>query len=115
MNIVYHRHAISFKKDVQLRQCYIGEYIADASHGYEAIAHDFIVGRNTSPVGAVMVRTWSQALPRKGTVLDLGYGSGIPIEQTLAESGITVYGVDASVPVPLGHFAPSLTVMIPPA
>jgi cyclopropane fatty-acyl-phospholipid synthase-like methyltransferase len=42
------------------------------------------------------VADWSQTLPRRATILDLGCGTGIPISQALIEYGFHVYGVDAS-------------------
>lgn len=68
------------------------------SNGYEDIASVFITGRgrNNSGVGASVVAAWSQTLPKGGTVLDLGCGTGVPISQVLIERGFKVYGVDAS-------------------
>ena len=39
---------------------------------------------------------WSQKLPDRATVLDLGCGNGVPISQALIERGFNIYGVDAS-------------------
>ncbi|HXM69077.1 MAG TPA: class I SAM-dependent methyltransferase [Candidatus Acidoferrum sp.] len=39
---------------------------------------------------------WSQTLPERAAVLDLGCGTGVPISQALIERGFNVYGVDAS-------------------
>jgi len=70
----------------------------DKSNGYEEIASIFISGRgrNHSGVGASVVADWSQQLPDRATVLDLGCGNGVPISQALIERGFNVYGVDAS-------------------
>ena len=71
---------------------------SDKSNGYEEIAAIFISGRgrNHSGVGASVVADWSQKLPDRATVLDLGCGNGVPISQALIERGFNVYGVDAS-------------------
>jgi SAM-dependent methyltransferase len=71
---------------------------ADKSNGYEEIASIFIPGRgrNKSGVGASVVAEWSRLLPAGATVLDLGFGTGIPVSLTLTARGCTVYGVDAS-------------------
>jgi len=42
------------------------------------------------------VTDWSQKLPDRATVLDVGCGNGVPISQALIERGFNVYGVDAS-------------------
>lgn len=68
----------------------------DKSNGYEAIATDFISLRAGSLVGAAAVREWAAALPAGGAVLDLGCGHGVPISRALAESGLSLHGVDAS-------------------
>jgi len=70
----------------------------DKSNGYEEIAAIFISGRgrNHSGVGASVVADWSQKLPDRATILDLGCGNGVPISQALIERGFNVYGVDAS-------------------
>jgi len=71
---------------------------SDKSNGYEEIAAIFISGRgrNHSGVGASVVADWSQKLPDRATILDLGCGNGVPISQALIERGFNVYGVDAS-------------------
>ncbi len=52
--------------------------------------------REQSVIGVETVRLWSRLLPRGGTVLDLGCGSGVPISATLSNEGLVVYGIDAS-------------------
>ncbi len=68
----------------------------DPSHGYEAIAPEFLRQRDRSRIGAATVQRWARALPPGGAVLDLGCGSGVPISVTLADAGLAVYGIDAS-------------------
>jgi len=67
----------------------------DRSNGYEAAAERFMSARNPR-IGAVTVRRWSQILPSRCSVLDLGCGHDVPVSQTLIEQGFTIYGVDAS-------------------
>ena len=71
---------------------------SDKSNGYEEIAAIFMSGRERkhSGVGAPVVTDWSQKLPDRATVLDVGCGNGVPISQALIERGFNVYGVDAS-------------------
>lgn len=68
---------------------------ADASHGYEEFANDFIAARSPS-IGVDVVRNWARILPKGASILDLGCGTGVPISQSLLEDGFMVYGVDAS-------------------
>ena len=71
--------------------------MSDPSNGYEAVANEFTSGRVRSPIiGVATVREWARDLPRGGTVLDVGCGTGAPISQTLIELGFRVHGVDAS-------------------
>jgi cyclopropane fatty-acyl-phospholipid synthase-like methyltransferase len=70
--------------------------INDPSNGYEAIAPEFIRWREQSNIGVATIRTWAQALPKGGTVLDLGCGTGVPISIALTDEGLMVYGIDAS-------------------
>jgi SAM-dependent methyltransferase len=74
----------------------VGEGRQDASNGYEAVASEFIAGRSRSAVGVATVRAWCTDLPRGATVLDLGCGPGVPITQALLDTGLSVYGIDAS-------------------
>jgi SAM-dependent methyltransferase len=42
------------------------------------------------------VRAWARTLPRGGTVIDIGCGSGLPITKVLLSEGLKVFGVDGS-------------------
>lgn len=66
----------------------------DMSNGYEAVAEEFI--RLRSPVGLETVQKWAASLPRGGSVLDVGAGSGEALTATLIEEGFDVSAVDAS-------------------
>lgn len=68
----------------------------DPSNGWEAVAKEFIEGREQSSVGVATVRAWAGSLPVGVAILDLGCGSGVPISQALMNDGFLVYGVDAS-------------------
>lgn len=67
---------------------------ADPSNGWEATAHRFMTER--SRIGATTVAAWSQSLPARASVLDLGCGHGVPITEVLIESGLEVFAIDAS-------------------
>lgn len=68
----------------------------DLSHGYEAVASEFIARRNRSRIGVATVRRWAKALPPRAAVLDLACGHGVPIAEALIDEGLAVHGVDAS-------------------
>lgn len=50
-----------------------------------------------SDIGARLVLSWARDhLPRSGSIVDVGCGSGVPITQALVEEGFDVCGIDAS-------------------
>ena len=49
-------------------------YEKDPPNGYEAVATEFIAGRQRSGVGVTTVRAWERSLPQGATILDLGCG-----------------------------------------
>jgi len=63
-------------------------------NGWEHIASAFAAVR--SDTGRDVIRRWASAFPPGGEVLDVGCGSGFPVSSTLAEEGLTVFGIDAS-------------------
>lgn len=67
---------------------------ADTSAGWDAVADRFIAMR--SPIGLDLVVQWSDRVPKGGTILDIGCGSGVPIAAALAARGFVLFGVDAS-------------------
>lgn len=74
----------------------------DRSEGWNDVAMQFMAMR--SRIGARLVRSWAHTnLPRSGTVIDVGCGSGVPIAEILLEAGFEVYGIDAS-PILLAAF-----------
>jgi SAM-dependent methyltransferase len=64
----------------------------DASAGWDAVAERFAALR--SGVGTDIVLHWSHQLPRGGTVLDIGCGTGAPIGTCLAAQGFALFGID---------------------
>lgn len=66
----------------------------DASNGYEAVAEEFI--RVRSATGLAIIRNWAASLPRGGSVLDIGAGSGEPVTAALIEQELDVCAIDAS-------------------
>lgn len=66
----------------------------DMSNGWEAVAKEFMNLRSTT--GLATIRKWAASLPRGGSVLDAGAGSGEPLTAALIEEGFDVSAVDAS-------------------
>ncbi|WP_114393649.1 class I SAM-dependent methyltransferase [Oleisolibacter albus] len=67
----------------------------DPSEGWDEAAGRFMSAR--SGIGTSLVRSWAQDhLPRRGCIVDVGCGSGVPIAQALIEDGFQVFGIDAS-------------------
>ena len=66
----------------------------DASNGWEAVAGEFMRLRSAS--GLAVVRQWAASLPRGGSVLDVGAGSGEPLAAALIKDGFDVCAIDAS-------------------
>ena len=64
------------------------------ANGWEDVALTFADVR--SDTGRDVVRRWARTLPSGGEVLDVGCGSGFPVSSTLADEGLTVFGIDAS-------------------
>lgn len=66
----------------------------DFSNGWETVAAKLIEHRGD--IGLSTVRNWAARLPRGGSIVDLGCGSGEPISSALVAMGFQVAGVDAS-------------------
>lgn len=67
----------------------------DESNGYEAVADAFVAARSRSTTGRALIRQWATSLPRGGSVIDIGCGSGEPVTTTLVDAGLTVSAIDA--------------------
>jgi SAM-dependent methyltransferase len=67
----------------------------DRSNGYEGVSEEFVARRSTV-IGVNEVRNWARMLPRGGTVIDLGCGSGFPLTEVLVAEGLNAFGVDAA-------------------
>lgn len=67
----------------------------DKSEGWDGVANEFVATR--SSIGAALIRSWAEHnVPRPGSVLDVGCGSGVPVAEALIDRGLEVFGVDAS-------------------
>ena len=67
----------------------------DLSNGYDAVSEAFIRVRS-STTGVAVLRKWMMTLPRAGSVLDVGAGSGEPLTAELIKAGFDVSAIDAS-------------------
>ncbi len=68
----------------------------DSARAYEAHAHDFLRGRDTSPIGKGIVEQWSRSLPRGSHVIELACGGGYPITRVLNTAGLQLWAIDSS-------------------
>jgi 2-polyprenyl-3-methyl-5-hydroxy-6-metoxy-1,4-benzoquinol methylase len=66
----------------------------DFSNGWEAVAHDLIAFRGDT--GLTTVMEWATSLPKGGSIIDIGCGSGEPMSSALVGMGFQVAGIDAS-------------------
>lgn len=63
--------------------------------GYDKIAKVYLVNRDRLKSGKY-VQQLLKYLPKKSTILDLGCGAGIPVDDILIKSGHSVIGIDIS-------------------
>ncbi|MDR5589081.1 class I SAM-dependent methyltransferase [Christiangramia sp. SM2212] len=70
----------------------------DKSKAYEKNAETFLKlrGHVNNTIGVEEVRKWTQSLPDKSRVLDLGCGNGFPLTKILVDHDLDVYAIDAS-------------------
>lgn len=63
---------------------------------YETHAVDFLSARDTSRIGASVVRRWARELQPNAAVLELACGGGYPVTTVLQENGLSVWAIDSS-------------------
>lgn len=68
----------------------------DSAEAYEVRAHEFLRGRDTSPIGTQVVDQWSHTFRRGATVIELACGGGYPISRILDAAGLQLWAVDSS-------------------
>lgn len=68
----------------------------DYSHGYDAIAAEYLATRAARCIGADRIAEWARSLPAAATILDAGCGNGIPVTRELIAAGHSVLALDAS-------------------
>lgn len=68
----------------------------DSAEAYEAHAREFLLGRDRSPIGAVVVHQWSRTLRKGAGVIELACGGGYPITRVLQAAGLELWAVDSS-------------------
>lgn len=68
----------------------------DSAEAYEAHAREFLLGRDRSPIGAVVVDQWSRTLRKGAEVIELACGGGYPITRVLQTAGLDLWAVDSS-------------------
>jgi 2-polyprenyl-3-methyl-5-hydroxy-6-metoxy-1,4-benzoquinol methylase len=68
----------------------------DSALAYEVHARDFLLNRNRSEIGKLVVERWSRTLSPGAAVIELGCGGGYPISTTLSAAGLELWAVDSS-------------------
>jgi SAM-dependent methyltransferase len=68
----------------------------DSASAYEANAHEFLRGRDGSPIGSIVVDQWAATLREGATVIELACGGGYPITRVLEAAGLQLWAVDSS-------------------
>ena len=68
----------------------------DSATAYEARAHEFLRGRDKSPIGTHIVEQWSRTLRSGAPVIELACGGGYPITRDLSAAGLRLWAVDSS-------------------
>ena len=69
---------------------------ADSSIAYEKNAKKFLQQRDNSRIGTQVVSTWARSLKPDSSVIDIACGGGLPVTQSLVESGVSVWAIDSS-------------------
>lgn len=68
----------------------------DSANAYEAHALAFMQARDTSTIGADVIKAWCVGLPPGARVLELACGAGYPVTSVLTEAGLQVWAMDSS-------------------
>jgi SAM-dependent methyltransferase len=68
----------------------------DSAEAYEISAHEFLRGRDPSPIGTQVVDQWTRTLRRGATVIELACGGGYPISRVLDAAGLQLWAIDSS-------------------
>lgn len=68
----------------------------DSALAYEVHARDFLLNRNQSEIGKLVVERWSRTLSPGAAVIELVCGGGYPISTTLSAADLKLWAVDSS-------------------
>lgn len=68
----------------------------DSAKAYEAHAHEFLRGRDVSPIGTQVADQWSRTLRKGASVIELACGGGYPITRVLNAAGLQLWAVESS-------------------
>lgn len=68
----------------------------DSASAYEGRAHEFLRGRDKSPIGTHMVDQWNRTFRRGATVIELACGGGYPATRVLSSAGLQLWAIDSS-------------------
>lgn len=68
----------------------------DSATAYETHAQAFMQARDTSTIGADVIKAWCSNLPKKAKVIELACGAGYPVTRVLTEADLLVWAIDSS-------------------
>ncbi len=68
----------------------------DSAEAYEVRAHEFLEGRDRSPIGSKVIDQWSRTFRRGATIIELACGGGYPLSRILNAAGLQLWAVDSS-------------------
>ena len=67
-----------------------------SAKAYERHAREFLCARDEGSIGAGVIESWSNSLAPGLDGLEIACGGGLPVTQTLVNSGLKVWAVDSS-------------------
>lgn len=70
--------------------------MVDSASAYEAHALEFLAARDSSDIGADVIRRWARSLPPATEVFEIACGGGLPVTRTLLKEGLGVWATDSS-------------------
>jgi len=70
--------------------------MGDSITAYETHAQSFLDKRDNSSVGSEVVRRWANTVGGGSSVIEIACGGGMPITNTLVESGLKIWAIDSS-------------------
>ncbi len=70
--------------------------IQDSANAYESNAVSFLKARDSSRIGANVVKQWANTLRSGASIVELGCGGGLPVTQVLHSLGFQINAIESS-------------------